>query len=316
MNYIVNTGPQLGQPLDTGGVMRGVLAALAPAALFSIYLFGPRALLLYLVCAGGALLTEWAGRKATGRPPTLGDGSALLTGVLLAMTLPPGLPAWMGFVGAVFAIGVGKLVFGGLGSNIFNPALVGRAFLAAAFPGTMTAWTAPRGVEALTTATPLGAARFEGITTAWTDLLFGFTGGSLGETSALLLLAGGVFACARKLADWRIPLSFLLTVFLLGTIAHLARPEEFATPLFHLLSGGLMLGSLFMATDPVTSPVTRRGRWIFGCGCGFFTLLIRLFGGLNEGVAYSILFMNALAPLINRFTTGPVFGGRARRVRV
>lgn len=313
MKHIVNTGPQLAQPLDTARMMRGVLTALLPAVLFSCYLFGFDAVTLYLVCGGGAVLAEWAFRKAARRPVTVSDGSALLSGILLAMCLPPGLSPWMAFLGVVFAIGAGKIIFGGLGSNIFNPALAGRAFLSAAFPGHMTSWAAPRGVDALSTATPLGAARFDGVYASYGDLFLGFTGGSLGETSALLLLAGGAWMLLKKLADWRIPLAYLLTVFVLAAFFRFLRPDEFAPPVFHLFSGGLLLGALYMATDPVTSPVTVRGRWLFGLGCGLLTVFIRLFGGMAEGVAYSILFMNALAPLLNRYTSGPVFGQGGRR---
>ena len=315
VRFIVGIGPQLGVSLTVRELMFGVLLALVPALAFSIYLFGPAALNLYLVCGGTALAAEFAGQRLLGKPVRIGDGSALLTGILLAMCLPPAFPLWMAGLGAAFAIAAGKLIFGGLGSNIFNPALIGRAFLSATFPNQMTAWVAPfyyqkAAATAVTSATPLGAAKFSHVYASYHDLFFGFTGGSLGETSAFLLLLGGLFILARGYADWRPTAAYLLSTFVLSACFNLAAPDRFPPPLFHLLSGRLVLGAFFMVTDPVTTPVHRKGRWIFGIGCGVFTVIIRLFGGMPEGVAYSILFMNALSPLINLGTRPRPFGSQ------
>ncbi|MFH0795674.1 MAG: RnfABCDGE type electron transport complex subunit D [Candidatus Omnitrophota bacterium] len=305
--FIVSVGPQVGTSLSTEKMMTGVLLALLPAVAFSVYLFGRHALYLYLTCGFSAVMAELVSQKVRRIKVTINDKSALLTGILLAACLPPSFPLWMGGLGAVFGIVVGKVFFGGLGFNIFNPALLGRAFLSATFPNQMTTWSAPA-LDAITTATPLGAAKFSHIFASYRSLFFGTTAGSLGETSALLLILGGIYIIVRSYADWRIPVGYILTVFLFSNIFHLVNPARFATPLFHLLAGGLMLGALFMATDPVTTPLSKKGRWIFGIGCGILTMVVRLFGGMPEGVAYSILFMNALTPLINRGTKPRRFG--------
>ena len=209
------------------------------------------------------------------------------------------------------AIGLGKEIFGGLGYNIFNPALVGRAFLVAAFPASLASWTAPAAIEAATAATtratPLGLMKFEGVTTNLMDLFIGNVPGSLGETSALALIIGGIYLFARKYADWRIPFSYILTVSIFGGIMRALDPSM-PTVLFQILSGGLLIGAIFMATDPVTSPVTKLGRWIFGIGCGLFTIIIRMWSGLPEGVMYAILLMNCLTPIINKLTRPRRFG--------
>jgi len=318
VRFIVGIGPKLVAPLATKEMMRGVLVALAPAVFFSIYLFGLHSLYLYLVCGLSAVLTEGLSQKIRRIKITIDDFSALLTGVLLAMCLPPTFPLWMGSLGSVFAIVMGKVIFGGLGSNIFNPALLGRAFLSATFPTQMTTYFPPfyyRNIEALTTATPLGTAKFSHLFASYHDLFFGFTGGSLGETSAFLLLVGGVFIIAKGYADWRITVSYLLTVFFFSGLFYLWTPTRFPPPAFHLLAGGLFLGAFFMATDPVTTPVFKKGRVIFGIGCGIFTVLVRLFGGMPEGVAYSILFMNSLTPLINRLSRPRRFGQMPKKKR-
>lgn len=323
--FIVSVGPQVVAPLTTGGMMTGVILALLPAVAFSVYLFGRHALYLYLTCGLSAMIAELVSQKVRRVKVTINDKSALLTGILLAACLPPSFPLWMGSLGAVFGIVVGKVFFGGLGSNIFNPALLGRAFLSAAFPNQMTTWVAPfyyrnlattsviPGLDAITTATPLGTAKFSHTFVSYRSLFLGTTAGSLGETSALLLILGGIYIIVRGYADWRIPVGYILTVFLFSDISYLVRPDRFANPLFHLLAGGLMLGTLFMATDPVTTPITKKGRWIFGIGCGILTMVVRLFGGMPEGVAYSILFMNALTPLINRGTKPRIFGTNKKK---
>ena len=231
----------------------------------------------------------------------------------MALTLPPALPISAGVIGSVFSIAVGKQIFGGLGYNIFNPALLGRAFLQASFPVAMTTWTYPgtekyANLDAVTAATPLGQFKFEKIMTGYGDLLSGNIGGSLGETSALAVLIGGVFLLIMKYADWRIPLSYMGTVFVIGGIFWYFSPEQYPDPVFQMLSGGLMLGALFMATDMVTSPITPLGSWIFGIGAGIVLVIIRLWGGVPEGVMYSILFMNGFTPLINRYTRPKYFG--------
>jgi electron transport complex protein RnfD len=258
---------------------------------------------------------------------SLGDGSALITGILLGLTLPPGIPLWMAFLGGAFGIGFGKLVFGGLGQNVFNPALLGRAFLQAAFPVAITTWPAeaerwwdlrgdnfalplmsPDISDAISGATPLGLMKFEEMITPGRDLILGTTGGSLGETSGLVILLCGVYLAARRHLDWRIPASILGSVALFSAILHGLDAERYPGPVFMLFSGGLMLGAVFMATDMVTSPVTHQGSWIFGAGIGFLVVVIRIWGGLSEGVMYAILLMNALVPFINRATQPRIFG--------
>jgi electron transport complex protein RnfD len=263
-----------------------------------------------------ALASEAIVNRIKGESLTIPDGSAAITGLLLALTLPPSFSIGGAVLGSVFAIVIGKHVFGGLGYNIFNPALLGRAFLQASFPVPMTTWTWPSttryaDIDGITAATPLGLFKFEKVTSELPALLTGDISGSLGETSAIAILIGGLYLLIRKYADWRIPLSFLLSVFVFGGLFWLSSPESYPSPVFQLFSGGLMLGAFFMATDMVTSPVTARGSWIFGIGCGFILVIIRLFGGLPEGVMYSILLMNAFTPLINRYTR-PAFFGEVR----
>jgi len=282
-------------------IMYSVLLALVPAGAASVIFFGSSALKLIAVCAVFAVATEAVWQLARGKRLMISDGSALITGVLLAYNLPPGLPVWMAALGSIVAISIGKQVFGGLGTNVFNPALIGRAFLIAAFPVHMTTWLAP--FDGQTTATPLAEAG-TGVVSYW-DLFIGNIGGCLGETSALALLLGAVYLLYRGYIDWRIPLGYLGTAIVALTLLG----ED---PLFHVLAGGFMLGAFFMATDMVTTPVTKSGRWIFGVGAGLILVLIRLYGGYPEGCSFSILFMNAVTPLINRFTR-PRPLGEARR---
>jgi electron transport complex protein RnfD len=251
----------------------------------------------------------------------------MITGLLLGLTLPPGFPLWMAFLGGAFGMAFGKIVFGGLGQNIFNPALVGRAFLQAAFPVAITTWPArtehwwtlqgdifalpffsPE-VDAVTEATPLGNLKFgdDPVITPLFDLFFGTTGGSLGETSALLLLLGGLYLALRGHLNWHIPVSIFVSVFVVSGLFFALGISQFP-PLFMLFSGGLMLGAIYMATDMVTSPVSNKGCWIFGFGIGLLVVLIRIWGGLPEGVMYAILLMNALVPFINRVTQPRLFG--------
>ncbi len=302
-----------------------VVLSLAPVVVAAAWFFGVSALLVILAATLGALGAE----RAFGRGGTIADGSAVITGLLLGLTLPAGLPLWMACLGGAFGIGFGKSVWGGLGQNVFNPALVGRAFLQGAFPVAITTWptqgsgfwtlkgdlfalpfTHP-GPDAITSATPLGLLKFEAKGTPLADLVLGTTGGSLGETAALVILAGGVYLAVRGYLNWRIPISILLTVTLVSALMHLVDAQKPDAP-FMLFSGGLMLGAVYMATDLVTSPVTNGGRWLFGIGVGLLVVVIRVWGGLPEGVMYAILFMNALVPFINRATQPRVFGTRLK----
>jgi len=319
---LVTASPHLGSQDSTPKIMWNVVASLVPIIVAATWFFGPTALLVLLAATLGALLPE----RIWGQRGALGDGSAVITGLLLGLTLPPGLPLWMAFVGGFVAIGLGKVVFGGLGQNIFNPALLGRAFLQAAFPVALTTWPKPglawwslrgdtfalpfmRGdVDTVTSATPLGAMKFEQTTTNVGDLLLGSTGGSLGETAACLILLCGGYLALRRYLNWRIPVGIFATVALIGGIAWLADSSRYPNPLFTLFSGGLMLGAVFMATDMVTSPTTNLGCWVFAFGIGALVVIIRLWGGLAEGVMYAILLMNALVPSINRATRPRVFG--------
>ncbi|MFO7850349.1 MAG: RnfABCDGE type electron transport complex subunit D [Spirochaetia bacterium] len=314
--YLITSSPHLFSPATTPKIMYAVIATLLPVAVVSVLLFGKKVLLLYLVSIVTALVTEAVVKKVRRQSiRSIYDGSAVITGLLLVMVVPPDLsPIFVG-LGAFVAIFIGKEVFGGLGANIFNPALVGRAFLSASYPVQMTTYSQPAsvfpvagGVDAAGGATPLAAARFEGVITPTDSLLFGQIGGSIGETSALLIILGGLVLVALKIVDWRLVLSYLGTVFLLTGLFYLIDPGTYSPPLFHLFSGGLMLGAFYMATDMSTSPYTRWGNVIFGLGAGLIVVVIRLFGGFPEGVMYSILLMNAVTPLINRYTLPKTFG--------
>jgi len=306
--YTISPSPHMFSKLSTPAIMRSVLLALLPAVGASIYFFKMRAVLLILTTSLSCLMAEVVFQKLRGKPIAILDGSALVTGVLLALILPPGLPLWIAVVGGVVAIILGKQIFGGLGHNIFNPALVGRAFLLISFPKFMTSWVKPISLDTVTTATPLGLMKFNHIQTSLSDLFFGNVSGSLGETSAVCIIIGGLYLILRKCMDWRVPVGFLGTAAVLGIVFNIANPAEFPSVWFHLLSGGLMIGALFMATDPVTSPVTKLGRWVFGIGCGIVVVIIRLLGGMPEGVTFAILIMNAATPLINIATKPRRFG--------
>lgn len=315
-NFIITASPHIKDRMDVGSMMRGVIYGLIPAVAASVYFYRGKAIGLIIVCILAALITEAICQKVRRRKATLLDGSALVSGLLLALTLPPNLPLGIAALGAVIAIALGKQIFGGLGYNIFNPALVGRAFLMAAFPVLLTTWTEPFSLDAVTGATPLALMKFQGEITPLLDLFLGRIPGSLGEASAVALLLGGIYLLWKRYIDWRIPLGYLVTVFILGGAAHLLNAAEFPSPLFHLLAGGLLLGALFMATDPVTTPLTKKGRWIFGLGSGILLIIIRLGGGLPEGVMYSILLMNMTTPLINKYTRPKPFGGRKNSLTV
>jgi len=303
----ISSSPHIHSPRNTAYLMRQVLIALIPAILAAFYLFGLRALLLIGLCTASAVLSEWLIIRIRKKPATLSDGSAVVSGVLLALILPPSTAWYAAVLGSAFAIIIGKHVFGGLGKNIFNPALIGRAFLMAAYPQMLNTYIAVRSVDAVTSATPLTLLKFSHEPSSLSALFWGTTSGSLGETSAFCLLLGGGYLLIRKIADWRIPISLLLTTTIISIIGFQFDPLK-GTPLFHFLSGGLLLGAFFMATDPVTTPTTKKGRYIFGIGCGVLIMTLRYFSGFPEGVMYSILFMNALTPLINRYTKPLSFG--------
>lgn len=304
MSYLITHAPHVKDKASVPKLMYTVIFALLPAVLAGIYFFGLRALFLILTCVVTAVVTEYLMRKIMRKEVSVNDWSAVVTGLLLALTLSPELPYFAAILGAVFAIAIGKHLFGGLGYNIFNPALIGRAFLAAAFPVHMTSWVVPlarKGVSAVSSATPLALMKFQHQATPYGKLLVGNISGCIGETSALLLLLGGLFLAWRGVINWRIPVSYLGTVAVLSAIFG-------GDPIFHLLAGGLMLGAWFMATDLVTSPITKRGMWIFGIGAGILLVVIREWGGLPEGVMYSILLMNAVTPLINKYTRSRIYG--------
>ena len=294
---LVSPGPHLWKKLSVRKIMYLVVIALLFPTGAAIYFFGSNALSVIGVSVGVAVLTEYLCKKLRGRVFIM-DGSTVVTGLLLALILPPLIPLWMVALGAVFAIAIVKEAFGGLGHNIFNPALAARAFMSISFTLEMTNWVAPTGfaADAVTTATPLGESFI------WTAdrlslyqaMFLGNTAGSLGETSALLILIGGIFLIGRGLINWRIPAVYIGMVALLS----FAMGQD---PLFHILAGGLMIGAFFMATDYVTSPLTNRGKIVFALALGVLTMLIRRFAGMPEGVCYSILFMNAMTPLIDRY---------------
>ena len=320
----LTASPHVRSADSTIKIMWSVVISLVPVVAASIYFFGPSAILVVLASTAGCLITE---RLFGSNPSSVADGSAMITGLLLGLTLPPGFPLWMAFLGGAFGMAFGKIIYGGLGQNIFNPALVGRAFLQAAFPVAITTWPAKTQqwwvlqgdnfalpfmspvVDAATEATPLGNLKFadEPVVTPLLDLFVGTTGGSLGETSALLILLGGLYLAVRGHLNWHIPLSIFVSTFLVSGLFFALGISQFP-PLFMLFSGGMMLGAFYMATDMVTSPVTNKGCWLFGFGIGFLVVVIRVWGGLPEGVMYAILLMNALVPFINRATQPRLFG--------
>lgn len=322
----LHTSPHLAPELSTPRLMADVNIALIPVVLASIYFFGISAILVISASVAGAMLTEWRLTAERPRGAALCDNSALLTGVLLGLTLPPGLPLWMAFVGGVVSISLGKTIWGGMGHNLFNPALVGRAFLQAAFPVPLTSWV-PQGtgfldihsstfamplmrgtLDGVSAATPLASMKFENEVPEFLGLLSGNTSGAIGETSALLIMLCGAWLLYRRAFDWRIPFSILTTAFLLSGVLHLIWPQTSPAPWNMILSGGMLLGAIFMATDPVSSPLAPKAAWIFGAGIGVLVILIRLYGGLPEGMMYSILLMNAATPLIERSMQPRVFG--------
>jgi len=314
---MLSSSPHLVSKESVSRIMRSVLVALMPATVMGVYLFGFRALLIILICSGSAVAVEAVCQKVLGRAITVTDWSALVTGLLLALNLPPGSPWWMALLGSGLAIVVGKHIYGGLGSNPFNPALVARVVLLISFPVQMTTWWQPKAsffgmTDVVTTATPLGELKthlmlngtLDGFTMGGLiDPLIGNIGGCIGEVSVIALALGGIYLLIRKVISWHIPVAFFGTLFLATGLFWLLNPARFINPCFHLFTGGLFLGAIYMATDMVTTPMRRSGMLIFGVGCGLITFVIRVFGGYPEGVSCSIRLMNSATPLIARFTS-------------
>ena len=316
-NFTISPSPHVhgGDSIEKN--MYGVLIALVPTFIFSIVFFGLGAILVTLTSVVACLVFEYVIQKYLMKQrPTIWDGSAIITGVLLAFNLPSSLPLWIVVIGALVAIGIGKMSFGGLGNNIFNPALVGRVFLLISFPVQMTTWPVPNGfatADAVTGATPLalvkeavknGQAVGDALSSAGFstgNLILGNIGGSLGEVAAIGLLLGFAYMLIRKIISWHIPVAIFATVIVFSGILNLADPAQFAGPVFHLFTGGLVLGAIFMATDYVTSPMTHKGMLIYGVGIGLLTVIIRVFGAYPEGMSFAILIMNGFTPLINRY---------------
>jgi electron transport complex protein RnfD len=283
--------------------MLDVLIALLPACVAAVYFFGINAFVIILLCVGTAVGTEAVIQFLVKKPVTVYDLSAAVTGVLLALNLPPAVPVYIPIVGSIFAVAVVKQSFGGLGNNFINPALTARAFLLISWPVAMTTWFAPGGVDAVATASPLAVAASGGTVPSLMDMFTGNIAGCIGETSALALIAGGIYLLVRRVITWHVPVSFI------GTVALIALATgDIANVPFHVLAGGLMLGAFFMATDYVTSPVAPKAQILFGIGCGGITMVIRLFGGYPEGVSFSILFMNLLTPLLDKVFAPKKFG--------
>ena len=310
---LVSPSPHIHADVSTRSLMRDVVIALMPALLVSVVFYGWKELLVIGVSVASCVLLEYLiTRFMLKKPSTIGDFSAVVTGILLALNLPATTPWWVVLIGAVFAIGVAKMTFGGLGQNVFNPAIAGRVFLLVSFPTYMTHWEMPQGLfgaDAVTGATPLGQVKeglLQGSTLSqildvdYLQMLLTNIGGSAGELSAVALLAGFVYLLCRRVIKPHITLSIWVTVALVSLVFWLVNPERFTDPLFNLLTGGMILGSCFMATDYVTSPMSVMGGIVYGIGIGFITLMIRYFGSYPEGMSFAILIMNAVVPLLNR----------------
>jgi electron transport complex protein RnfD len=341
MSIVVDkSAPFTHAAVSVQGIMTTVLLALAPATLFDLYLFGWPAVFLFLITVGSCLGMEALCLRLAGRPmhPTLFDGSAALTGWLLAMSLPPWAPWWIGVLGSVFAIPLAKHAFGGLGQNVFNPAMVARVALLVSFPVQMTLFVAPASIgfadalhvtfgagtlDSMSSASALGFIKNElarGVPVAESltkapglmDLAWGAKPGSMGETSVYLVLAGGLFLLWKRIISWHIPVTVIGTVFLMGTVFNMVDPARFSPGLFHVLSGATFLGAFFIATDYVTSPVSKQGQLIFGIGIGLLTWVIRTFAGYPEGMAFAVLLMNSLTPIIDQHFRPRAFGRTAK----
>jgi electron transport complex protein RnfD len=300
----VTCSPHIQHGDSTRSIMRDVLIALVPALIASVAVFGPRSLLLVAVCVAVACGAEALFEKSVGRPNTVGDLSAAVTGVLLAFNLPVGLPLWMAGFGSIVAIVVVKQLFGGIGQNFANPAITARIVLLLSFTGPMTSWVIPDAVSGATPLEQLSAGSIEALPKL-SSMFLGTIGGCLGETSSLALLLGGAYLLFRRVITWHIPVSFVGTVFALTALLG----EQ---PVYQVLAGGLLLGAIFMATDYSTSPQTPKGRIIFGVGCGLLTVFIRVYGSYPEGVSFAILLMNIVAPHISNLTMNKALGGAAK----
>jgi electron transport complex protein RnfD len=298
--------------LTTKIMMRDVIIALTPVIIAAIYLFAWLAVKQLVICVAACMAAETVFIHLRKRSISLNDLSALVTGILLGLSLPASAPWYVGCIGSAVAMGIGKMVFGGLGMNIFNPAMVGRAFVMIAFAGDLAAsgYVDPgSGVDIISQATPLTAFKQSGASTALASLFWGQTNGSLGETSAAACLLGGIYLCVRRTASWEIPASVVISVVVIAGAANLYHPAASWTALHHLLGGALLFGAFFIATDPVTSPLTPKGKWIYGAGIGALVMVLRLFSGYPEGIMFAVLLMNAVTPLINRWTIPRPFGG-------
>ncbi|QIA07763.1 RnfABCDGE type electron transport complex subunit D [Draconibacterium halophilum] len=319
----VSPSPHVHSSESTQKIMLRVVYAMIPAMAWGIYMFGLDAVRVGLISILSCLAIEYLIQQYVMKvKPSLTDGSALITGILLAFNVPANLPWWIIIIGAIAAMGIGKLSFGGLGANIFNPALVGRVFLLISFPVQMTSWPATRSmsIDAVSAATPLAVIK-EGIKNGipvsqlqglpdLSDIAIGFNNGSMGEISALLLILGGLYMLWKKVITWQTPVSIILTVLVVAGIFWMINPEMYVNPVYHIFTGGLMLGAIFMATDMVTSPMTGKGQWIYGIGIGLITISIRMFGAYPEGISFAILIMNAFVPLINMYVKPKRFGGQ------
>ena len=316
-NFTISPSPHIHSGDSIEKNMYGVLIALVPTFIFSIVFFGLGAILVTLTSVAACLVFEYVIQKYLMKQrPTIWDGSAIITGVLLAFNLPSSLPLWIVVIGALVAIGIGKMSFGGLGNNIFNPALTGRIFLLISFPAQMTTWPVVGQLtsyaDATTGATVLTLMKEGSLDklSEMSDMLIGNMGGSLGEVSALALLLGMFYMLWKKIITWHVPVSIFVTVFVFTGIMHLVNPVQYASPFVHLLSGGLMLGAIFMATDYVTSPMSKSGMIVYGVGIGILTTVIRLFGSYPEGMSFAIFIMNGVTPLINSYMKPKHFGGK------
>lgn len=321
---IISVSPHVRSEETTSRIMWSVSASLLPATIIGAYFFGPQAVFTIILCIIAAVFSEYAFQKALKKKPSISDGSAFLTGLLLGMNLPPSVPFYIPIVGSFVAVIITKQLFGGLGFNVFNPALIGRAFLLISFPKLMTIWNEPTAafvhLDAKTTATPLGILKEEGAAklievfgdkiNLYEQLLVGHRAGSIGETSAIALLIGAAFLFYRGYISWHIPASFLGTAAVIAWVFGGKGALFAGDPLLHLLSGGMILGAFFMATDYVTCPSIKKGQILFGIGCGFLTMLIRLKGGYPEGVMFAILIMNCFTPLIDRSFKTKIFGAK------
>lgn len=309
---VVSLSPHIHSGNDTTKIMRDVVIALLPTLAFSVYLYHLQALMITAVSILTCLLTEWLiNRYLLKKSNTLTDWSATVTGLMLAFNLPPDLPLWIVVIGSIVAIGVAKMSYGGLGKNLFNPAIVGRVFLLISFPVQMTTYPDTTGLDAISGATPLsfvkealakGANLSEIMPNDYlSNVVLGFKDGSMGEMAGLLLILGGLYLIFRKVITWHIPVTILGTMAVFSTILYCIDPTQFANPIFHIFTGGALLGSIFMATDYVTSPMSKKGQVIFAMGIGIITILIRVWGAYPEGISFAILIMNACVPLINMY---------------